>query len=219
VDRVIPPVAGRRLDRFTGHIAGLGTTSGTRLVVGCWEHSPLGSFADVMVQRGDGHRVLLAPRPDVAAYVRETYTFDEVRVVPVAVERGPDAASWSVRTPELDLAFDVGGRHLVSWPLRAVPPGLRDSRAWARLCDPVARRLMPGVRTFGSAGRGREEWYAAREVRRIVAVEATWEGAPLGTLAPVDPPVGFGFGSAPATPTLTRIRTTVRVPTPTPEAA
>jgi hypothetical protein len=48
-------------ERYQGRIAGVGTTSGVRLVVGNWAHTPLGSFADVMVERPDGHRVLLAP--------------------------------------------------------------------------------------------------------------------------------------------------------------
>ena len=32
---------------FTGHIAGFGTGSGVRMVVGSWRESPFGRFADV----------------------------------------------------------------------------------------------------------------------------------------------------------------------------
>ena len=39
---------------FTGRILGVGTTSGVRLVVGVWDTSPLGGFADVMVEQADG---------------------------------------------------------------------------------------------------------------------------------------------------------------------
>ena len=197
------------LHRFDGHIAGVGTTSGTRLVVGCWDLSPLGPFADVMLERRDGHRILLAPDERVADFVSATYTFDEVRVGPLAVDVG---AAWRVRTDDLELAFVPGPRHAVGWALRAVPPPLRDRERWARTVDPVARRLMPGVRTHGSAGNGRTEWYAARDVRRLLRAEARWEGADLGGLAPVRPAVRFGFGSSPATPTLTRVRSFVRVP-------
>lgn len=56
-------------DRFIGSICGFGTTSGTRLVVGRWLSSPLGSFADVMVERPDGMRMLLAPRPSLVQVV------------------------------------------------------------------------------------------------------------------------------------------------------
>src|SRR5699024_6852506 len=44
--------------RFVGEIAGVGTTSGTRVVVGRWEDSPFGPFGDAMVETADGHRVL-----------------------------------------------------------------------------------------------------------------------------------------------------------------
>lgn len=205
MERVTDPA----LHRFDGHIAGVGTTSGTRLVVGCWDRSPLGPFADVMLERHDGHRILLAPDEQSATFVAATYTFDEVRVGPVSVEPG---VTWRVRTDDLDLSFTAGRPHPVSWALRAVPRPLRDHELWARTVDPVASRLMPGVRTHGSAGNGRTEWYAARDVRRLLHAEARWEGADLGGLAPVRPAVRFGFGSSPAAPTLTRVRSFVRVP-------
>lgn len=72
-------------DRFIGSICGFGTTSGTRLVVGRWLSSPLGSFADVMVERPDGMRMLLAPSSAVASYIGGIYAFDEVVTVPVGV--------------------------------------------------------------------------------------------------------------------------------------
>jgi hypothetical protein len=46
---------------FDGWIAGLGTTSGTRIVLGHWPRSPFGPISDVMLERGDGHRLLVAP--------------------------------------------------------------------------------------------------------------------------------------------------------------
>ena len=61
--------------QFTGHIAGAGTTGGTRLVLGAWDHSPLGPFADVMVAHPDGRRELLAPDDWVADFVSATYVF------------------------------------------------------------------------------------------------------------------------------------------------
>ena len=51
--------------QFRGRIAGVGSTSGIRVVVGWWQDSPFGTFADAMVERADGHRMLLAPtEPD-----------------------------------------------------------------------------------------------------------------------------------------------------------
>lgn len=192
---------------FTGHIAGLGTSSGTRIVVGAWDHSHFGRFADVMVEDPTGYRILIAPRQSVADFVAHTYAFDEVRIEPVSVEQGVE---WSVHTTSLQLRFRTGSRLWVSAALRAVPPALRRSSSWARLCNPVAGALMPGVRTYGTAGGGRTEWYAARDVRRITYASATWENEDLGELAAVDPPVRFGFASAPAQPALTALTSYVR---------
>ncbi|MFD9668876.1 hypothetical protein ACFWAY_46185 [Rhodococcus sp. NPDC059968] len=54
---------------FDGEITGLGTGSGVRIVVGHWSRSPLGEFADAMVELADGHRVLLAPSDAVRDFV------------------------------------------------------------------------------------------------------------------------------------------------------
>ncbi|MBC7632756.1 hypothetical protein [Aeromicrobium sp.] len=192
---------------FTGHIAGIGTTSGTRIVVGIWDDTPFGSFADVMVEDADNHRILLAPRQEIADYVASTYSFDEVRIEPVSVERGDH---WSVHTRSMQLRFTPGSRLWVAPLLRAVPPPLRRTAAWARVCSPVASRLMPGVQTYGSAGNGRTEWYAARDVHKLRDARATWEGDELGELAPVTPAVRFGFASSPAQPTLTSLSSYVQ---------
>ncbi|MET0929081.1 MAG: hypothetical protein ABWX74_06155 [Aeromicrobium sp.] len=192
---------------FAGHIAGLGTTSGTRIVVGMWDESPFGTFADVMIEEPSGHRILLAPRQGIADFVASTYAFDEVRIEPVSISRGDE---WSVHTRSLQLRFTPGKRLWVSPVLGLVPGFVRRTSWWARLCNPFAGRLMPGVQTYGSAGGGRTEWYAASHVRRLTHARATWEGEELGTLAPVSPAVRFGFASSPAQPTLTALTSYVR---------
>ena len=195
---------GRMSDRFDGHIVGLGTTSGLRVVVGLWQRSRFGTFADAMVEDPSGHRTLVAPTPEVADYVASTYTFDEVVVTPVAT------VGWGLRSEPLDVAWTPGRRAPVGVLLRAVPSALGRQEAWARFCDPGARRVMPGVRTHGTAGGGRTEWYAARDAWHVDAASVTWQGRDAGPLAPVDPPVRFGFGSAPRRPTLTRLSSFVR---------
>ncbi|WP_217913511.1 hypothetical protein [Miltoncostaea marina] len=195
-------------DRFDGWIAGVGTASGLRAVVGRWPRSPLGPFADVMVERADGHRLLLAPSERVAGYVAATYRFDEVRIVPVTV--AVDGAWWRVDAGPLDLRFLVGGRTALGVLLRTVPPSLATRAGWIRAAGPAARLALPGVRTHGTAGGGRREFYGALDLRRIAAAGVRWEGADQGALAPVDPPVRFGFGSTPAAPSLVRIVTLVR---------
>lgn len=191
---------------FEGWIAGAGTAGGTRLVLGHWPVSPFGPFADVMVAHPDGTRTLLAPTPALADFVAGTYRFDRVEVVPVEVAQGP---TWVVRAGLLDWRFTPGRRAPLGALLRLVPPRVGTSLAWARLTDPVARVAMRGVRTLGTAGQGRTEWYAARDLHRLTASEATWEGVDLGPLAPVDPPPRFGFSSTPRRPSLVRVVSTV----------
>lgn len=202
-------MAGERL-RFDGWIAAVGTSSGTRLVVGHWPRSPFGAFSDVMVQRPDGERVLLAPSQPIAEFVSTTYHFERVDVVPVTVTVA--GADWHVGAGPLDLWMRTGRRSALGLLLSAVPAPLARSRTWAALCD-VPARLMPGVRTLGSAGSGRREWYGARDLRPVREARAVLGGTSLGALAPLDPPVDFGFGSAPRTPSLVRVTTTVELTT------
>ena len=169
------------MSRFRGSIAGVGTTSGVRIVVGRWDTSPYGAFADVMLETASGHRVLLAPTQEVADFVASTYVFDEVRVEPIALD-GPALSSAS-----LSLSLEVGGRTGLGRLLRVVPARLAESPAWSAVTDPLARVVLRGVRTRGTAGRGRREWYGATDVHAIVAMSGSFDGVDLGRLAPVDP--------------------------------
>lgn len=189
---------------FSGAIAGIGTSSGVRVVVGRWDESPFGAFSDVMLAEPDGTRVLLAPDERVAAFVAATYAFDRVETGPVSVTH-----DWRVAAPGLDLRLVVGSRTPLGRLLRLVPARLATSPGWTRVTDPVARTVLSGVRTRGSAGNGRREFYGATDLRRIASSSGTWRGADLGSLAPVSPEPGFGFGSTPVRPSVTSIVTTV----------
>ncbi|MEJ2885074.1 hypothetical protein [Actinomycetospora aeridis] len=199
------------MDRFEGWIAGVGTASGLRAVVGHWPSSPLGAFTDVMVERPDGRRILLAPDERVAEFVGATYTFDETRLGPVVHEQ-QDGEHY-VTSADLQLALRVGGRPPLGWLLHAVPGRLATAPAWIRAIDAVARRVLPGVRTVGSAGGGRREYYGARDLHRVTDARVRWGGVDQGALTPVSPPVRFGFGSTPRTPSLVRITTLIRYDT------
>jgi hypothetical protein len=197
----------RLRERFTGRIAGVGSTSGVRIVVGRWDASPWGSFADVMVEDSARHRVLLAPDERVRDFVAATYSFDEHVIEPVSVEDTADG--WQVTTPSLSLHLVVGGRTPLGTALGLVPARVATSPAWCSLVDPVARVVMRGVRTRGTAGGDRREWYGATSVRTVTAVAGEWRGTELGRLAPVDPPCRFGFSSTPRRPSVTSVVTTV----------
>lgn len=203
----MPSDAGPVRSRFRGHIAGVGSTSGTRVVVGRWTTTPLGEFADAMVETAAGHRVLLAPRQEVADFIEATYSFDEVRLEPFSVTVLGDR--WSVRSPSLTLDLTVGRRTPLGLVLRGVPRRLAESPTWCTLTDPVARVVLRGVRTRGTAGGDRREWYGATDTHRVTSVAGAFDGVDLGGLADVDPPCRFGFSSTPRRPSVTTVVTTV----------
>jgi hypothetical protein len=193
--------------RFRGQIAGVGSASGTRIVVGRWTDTPLGAFADAMVETAVGHRVLLAPRQEVADFIEATYSFDEVRLEPFSVSAAD--TGWWVRSTSLELDLALGRRTPLGLALRTVPRRVAESPAWCTVTDPFARVLLRGVRTRGTAGGERREWYGATDARRVTSLTGSFDGAELGRLTDVDPPCRFGFSSTPRKPSVTTVVTTV----------
>lgn len=195
---------------FSGYIAGLGTEAGVRMVVGSWSHSPFGTFADVMVETADGQRTLLAPNPVIAEFVSDTYGFDRIEIGRVNAVHAADG--FTLAAPGLELSVRLGKPAPYDWLLRAVPGRIATAPTWLRAIDPVAARLMPGVRTAGSAGKGRREYYGVRRTRLITSIAGRFRGTDLGGVAPLTPPVRFGFSSAPPTPQMVSVTTTIDVP-------
>ena len=65
----------------------------------------------------------------------------------------------------LRLRATTGRRPPLGWLLRPVPAPLARTPGWVGLLDPPAR-LLAGLRTTGSAGNGRTEWYSGRTCTR-----------------------------------------------------
>ena len=198
------PRSTKIVDRFEGRILGAGSTSGVRVVVGDWSHSPLGAFTDVMVADASGRRFLLAPNEAVAQYVSQTYNFDETVLCDVHLTQG-----WTVDAGPLRASFGLGNRTPTGWLLHAVPQRIASSRPLAVLADPVARIVHPGVRTVGTAGNGRREYYGALDQHAVTRLTGTWHEEALGALTRVTPNPAFGFSSTPQLPAVTRVVTTI----------
>lgn len=198
--------------RFRGQIAGIGSVSGVRIVLGRWVDSPWGAFGDAMVERSDGHRVLLAPDATVAQFVAATYEFDEIRMQPFAVTRSGDGpgATWQVRSDSLHLDLTVGRPSALGRLLALVPVAVARATWWCVVTDLVARVFLRGVRTRGETAT-RREWYGATGNRRITHMSGTFDGADLGALARVTPPPRFGFSATPPRSSVTDIVTTVEL--------
>jgi len=195
-------------ERFEGEICGFGTASGHRVVIGSWPRSPFGPFADVMHEQPDGTRILRAPTPAIAEFVEMTYVFDRVDIVPVAVERTDGRLVLDAGDLVADVA--IGRRSALGRLLRLVPVRVATSPGWCTAIDPIARIVMDGVRTKGTAGNDRQEWYGATDQHLLARVEAALDGDDLGGLADVWPPVRFGFSSTPRTPSIVAVTTTIR---------
>jgi hypothetical protein len=124
-------------ERFTGRIAGVGSTSGVRIVVGRWDDGPWGPFADLMVEDADGHRVLVAPDERTRDFVAATYTFDEHIIEPVEIT--DTAEGWRIDSRPLRLDLAIGGTTALGRLLELMPERLATAPAWCALTDPVAR--------------------------------------------------------------------------------
>lgn len=194
-------------ERFVGHIASLGTTSGVRIVIGMWATSPFGAFTDVMVQSGEGVRTLLAPTSAVADYVAAAYAFDIVRTVPLTVSMAED--SLALDAGPLSVRAQIGGKTAVGRVLGIIPQAIGTDPRWLSAINPVAKILMPGVRTAGTTKDGRQQYYGVTGARRITSATASWAGDPLGDLTNVRPKVRFGFSSVPKKPQVVDVTTTV----------
>jgi len=175
-----------------GRIAATGFTSGDRVVIGMWDSSPIGSFADVMWAEPDGTRVLYAA-PGPAAFITAVYRFD--RVVEQTVGASFDGRTLRVTVGDVEIALTGG----VSMAFPPRPPWV------TRYVEaPIARRLM-AVETFGTSPTGVREWYRATAVRRVRAVSVRGP-RDLGAMAPVEPVCGFGFSEPPTFPSITEVR-------------
>jgi hypothetical protein len=192
---------------FDGHIAGIGTGSGLRAVVGLWTQSPFGPFTDAMVQLPSGHRILFAPTVETGDFISAVYNFDETCVLALASAHG--AGQLAVDAGPLRIRARLGSRTRLGAVARLVPRALAVHPRWLRAISPIAARVLPGVRTAGTAKDGRWEYYGATDLHRIDSATVSWNGDDAGPLAAVRPAVGFGFSSVPPEPSLARVRTTI----------
>ncbi len=199
---------GRDLLRFDGWIAGAAFASGDRFVVGRWQRSPLGSFADVMWARPDGTRILVAPDEQVLRFVGAHYAFEECRRAPVDV----DISSRLVRAsaPPLALRLELEPPGAMSRLLALRPRRLRTFRPWIAVEDIVVRPLVApllaggaGIRARGRTRTGAREWYAIHAFRAATA-GASLDGVDLGPTVPART-CGFGFSEFPPMPAAVRV--------------
>lgn len=155
-----------RMHLFEGAITASGFASGHSVVVGAWARSPLGPFVDVMWRDSAGCRRLLAPTPEVAAYVADLYRFDSVEVV--GVRGGVRGSAVGIDAGPLRVRALLAPRDWRSWLFALRPRVLRRNRRWISLEDRLARPFVGALLGGGPATAGRRDRPrgAARAVRR-----------------------------------------------------
>ena len=145
----------------------------------------------------EGERRLVAPTPEVAAFVSAVYRFDRTDVTPLQAEL--QHRHLGVSAPDLGLELSLEADR--GWRI----PFLRPPWFTRWVEAPVARRLL-GVRAYGVSPTGVAEWYRADAYRPVVAGKASLAGRDLGAVGPLDPPVGFGFSEPPRRPAIVSVR-------------
>lgn len=202
------------LHLFEGAITASGFASGHSVVVGAWARSPLGPFVDVMWRDPEGHRCLLAPTREVAAYVADLYRFDTVEVVPV--RGGVRGSAVAVDAGPLRLRALLAPRDWRSWLFAMRPRPLRRSPGWIRLEDVLARpfvgALLGGgaaVRAAGVAPGGQRELYGADDWRRLADARLAVDGVDAGPMAPMPADFGVGLSAFPRVPASVRLGTLI----------
>ena len=94
------------MDIFEGRITSCGFDSGDRIVIGMWESSPFGSFADIMWAKPDGTKILIAPNSEIGDYIFSLYDFDEVKIEEIKIKRKSKEISFS--TTDINCQFNWG---------------------------------------------------------------------------------------------------------------
>lgn len=200
-------VSSTSLETLFGTITSLGFRSGHRFVIGHWQHSPIGPFADIMWAQPDGHRVLLAS-PPAAEFVTSVYPFEDIRLCMVSPLI--EDQQTIVEVGDLAISFTLGKSKM------PFPP--RPRWITATIENQISQILL-GVNTFGISPSGVSEWYRSRSLRFIKSASGSLNHNDLGTLCPVERPLGFGFTDPPRRPAQVRLRVDLRRNDPTATAA
>jgi len=203
--------------RFDGYIAGAAFASGDRFVAGCWQHTPFGSFADLMWARPDGTRILLGADPSALEFIAAHYEFEEVRRVKIEAHIRPRQVT--IKADDIQLSLSLRPPGIASWALSLRPGILGDSARWLDIEDrwlrPLAGPILGDVRHTRTTGLTRadaREWYTIRDVRFGNRVSAAIGGQDLGDVDLNPLPAKFGFSEVLPRPGIVRVTSRFELP-------
>ena len=179
---------------FKGRVISSGFQTGDMVVIGDWSDSPQGAFTNLMWAKPDGTRVLIAPSEELGDFVSSLYSFDEVIVSPMEIERTEKS---------IEVECDLG-RVCMKWGLNVPLPFSRPRWFIANIEAPFAR-LFFGTKTHGTTRNGRKEWYHVRGLSRMKSVELELDGRSTKQMTGMAPSACFGFSNPPRMPLSVRV--------------
>lgn len=164
------------------------------MVIGDWHNSPFGEFTNVMLAKPDGTRILFAPSKEHADYVSSLYSFEEVRVIPINVERGTN----KIKVEADDLVVNM------EWIGGIILPFPRPRWFIAKIENLFAGFIF-GTKTYGITNNGRKEWYCVKKISKIRCATAELGEENLGEMSDFQINACFGFSEPPRKPSSIRV--------------
>lgn len=198
---------------FRGALASFGTTSGFAAVIASWVDSPQGAFVSAVCRLPDGRRILLAPTQAQADLVLAIHHVDEVRLETLD-HVNPTPTSTRFSGPSLDITVTSGRSTVRGAIVDRIPHALKETRGFAQFTEVCLRVLstvnssLRHVHATGLTHDGRREYHCARGERILLTATGTFDGYPVGGIAPL-PTCDFGFSDPPrgaAVGTMTALR-------------
>ena len=177
------------MDKFEGRISSSSFSSGDRIVVGDWISSPLGSFINIMWARPDGKRILISPSKNCADYVSTIYSFEEVIILPIDINR----KDKKIEINALDLSI------IFEWGISAHIPFKRP-KWFISTIEYLVGNIIFGTKTHGKTKDGRKEWYMIREISMISKAYGRFKGESFGRMENNTEASRFGFSEPPKRP-------------------
>ena len=186
---------GKREDEvFEGRVISSGFSTGDMIVIGDWNNSPHGPFTNLMWAKPDGTRVLIAPSSEIGDFVSSLYSFEEVIVSKMKIQRTGKS---------IGVSCDLGHVYM-GWGMTVPLPFSRPRWFIARVEAPFARLLF-GTKTHGTTRNGRKEWYHVRGLSRMKSVELDLDGRSSNQMTGMAPSACFGFSNPPRMPLSVRV--------------
>ena len=182
------------IEIFKGRVISSGFKTGDMVVIGDWNSSPNGAFTNLMWAKPNGTRVLITPSKELGDLVSSLYSFEEVIVSRMEIERTEKS---------IEVNCDLGSVSM-QWGTTVPIPFSRPRWVIANLEAPFAR-LFFGTKTHGTTRDGRKEWYHVRGFARMKSARLELDGRSSSQMTGMAPSACFGFSNPPRIPLSVRV--------------